>query len=84
MYNMYMYKRSPFMPPLIDFSSCSCLVGCEACVNNGLVMMFLKRVLSAHSFSTYAKSSEKQTFLTNCVCIRGQEMLVFRKVLCTY
>ena len=41
-----------------------------------------------HSFSTYAKCSEKLTFTpwyTHIhVCIRGKEMLVFRKILRRY
>ena len=45
--------------------------------------------LRDHPFSTYAKFSEKLTFLTPWywyvrVCIRGLEMLVFRKHLRTY
>ena len=40
-----------------------------------------------HSFSTYAKSSKKTTFLTHWyvrVRIRGYETVVFRKILRTY
>ena len=45
--------------------------------------------IKGYSFSTYAKFSEKLTFLTPsyahvCVRIRGSEMLVFRKTLPTY
>ena len=42
-----------------------------------------------HSFGMYAKFSQKLTFLTPLIrtymCVsRGQEILVFRKILCTY
>ena len=46
------------------------------------------RSVRGHSFSTYAKFSEKLTFTRWYahvrVRIRGLEILVFRKMLCTY
>ena len=47
------------------------------------------RSLKDHPYNTYAKFSEKLTFLTSwyahvCVRIRELEMLVFRKILRTY
>ena len=50
---------------------------------------FPMSTIRAHPLSTYAKLSEKLTFLTPWyvhvrVRIRGLEMLVFRKILRTY
>ena len=44
----------------------------------------LGTTLWIHPLRTYAKFSEKLTFLTPCVRIRRLEMLVFRKILRTY
>ena len=60
-------------------------------INLGVRAKIWKNIMYArgHPLSTYAKFSEKLTFLTPwyahvCVRIRGLEMLVFRKIWCTY
>ena len=48
------------------------------------VISKISKVLRSHPLSTYAKFLEKLTFLTVRVRIRGLEILVFLKILCTY